>query len=85
MKKLIFFFAFFIALVIGYAYYQNNPALKRFTSLLPIARGSSATIDHQKFSLMVAKTPQEKEKGLAITNSLSQNEGMIFPFDQSPT
>ena len=81
MKKLIFFFAFFIALVIGYAYYQDNPALKKFTSLLPLSHGPSATIDNQKFSLLVAKTPDEKEKGLAVTNSLAPNAGMLFPFD----
>lgn len=83
MKKLIFFFAFFVAILVGYAYYQNNPALSKFTSLLPIhpSGGATATIDSQRFSLMIAKTQEQKEKGLAVTNSLGQNMGMLFPFD----
>ena len=82
MKKLIFFFAFFVAIVVGYAYYQNNPALSKFTSLLPLhMSGPTATINSQRFSLMIAKTQEQKEKGLAVANSLGQNVGMFFPFD----
>lgn len=82
MKKLIFFFALFGALVIGYAYYLNNPALKflpKFPSFS--TQGASARINDQQFSLYVARTPEEITKGLAGFNSLAQNSGMVFPFD----
>ncbi len=41
---------------------------------------STTAIDGQTFHVTVAKTEQEKETGLSSTNSLPQDQGMLFPF-----
>lgn len=38
-------------------------------------------IDNKKFYVDVAKTNDQKEKGLSIYNELSSNKGMLFPFN----
>ena len=42
----------------------------------------SITIDKVSFTVDVAKTPQQQQKGLAIYNSLPSNRGMVFLFNQ---
>lgn len=37
-------------------------------------------IYNQKFYIDVAKTEEQKEKGLSIYKSIENNQGMIFPF-----
>ncbi len=41
---------------------------------------ATVTIDNQPFTVLIAKTEQEKETGLSQRNSLPENMGMIFPF-----
>jgi len=40
-------------------------------------------IDNQKFYIDVAKTDEQKEKGLSIYNKLPLEKGMIFPYEDS--
>ena len=46
-----------------------------------LKEGAYVIIDSKKFYVDVAKTQQEKEKGLAIYKSMPKDRGMIFPFN----
>lgn len=47
----------------------------------PFAKKPIATINNQKFELLVAKSAKEKEVGLSEKTSLPENTGMLFVFD----
>ncbi|MBI2033034.1 MAG: DUF192 domain-containing protein [Candidatus Levybacteria bacterium] len=42
---------------------------------------ATVTINKQKFTAEVAKTPSEKQTGLSNKKSLPQDQGMLFVFD----
>lgn len=44
-------------------------------------QGPTVTINNQKINLEIAKTPDERMKGLSNRTSLDQNSGMLFIFD----
>jgi uncharacterized membrane protein (UPF0127 family) len=44
---------------------------------------SFVIINKQKFTVNLAISNQQKEKGLSILNSLPLNKGMLFPFEKS--
>ncbi len=46
-----------------------------------VSKQATVTINNHVFSVEVAKTTTEKEKGLSGRNSLTPNHGMYFPFD----
>lgn len=50
-----------------------------FVKLSP-DKNNYVIIDNQKFYVDVAKTDDQKEKGLSIYNKLPLEKGMIFPF-----
>lgn len=66
MKKIIFVL---FALIILFILIINLPLNKNTPSV---------TINNKTFNVDVAKTDSEKEKGLAVYNSLALNKGMIF-------
>lgn len=68
MKKLIFVL---FALIILFILIINLPLNKS---------AASVTINKKTFSIDIAKTDSEQEKGLAIYNNLPLNKGMIFIF-----
>lgn len=78
MKLIFALFAILLAIVGGIAYLQTNTG----TFSIPFNKSKTATINDQKFNIVVAKTPQEKETGLSGKDSLPQGDGMLFPFDQ---
>lgn len=49
-------------------------------SFMGMKRGS-VTIKDTTFSVEIAKTASQKEKGLSGRKALAENKGMIFPFD----
>lgn len=68
MKKLIFVL---LALIILFILKINLPLSKNTPSII---------INKKTFSVDIAKTDSEKEKGLAVYNNLPLNKGMIFIF-----
>ena len=73
MKK-IFFLMLIIALSLFFLFIINNYFSKK---------NSSVSINGTSFKVIVAKTDNQKEKGLSIYKSLPENEGMIFPFEKA--
>lgn len=80
MKTIFGLFALLIIVALGIAFYQNS--LKNNPSFLTTFFGkkTTVTIDKQIFSVIVAKSDSDKEKGLSVKSSIGQNEGMLFPF-----
>lgn len=54
-----------------------------FTQTSLFAKKASATIHTHTFTIDVAKTPKDKEIGLASKNTISADYGMYFPFEKS--
>lgn len=52
---------------------------------VPISAKPTATINDVQVSLSLAKTAQEREKGLGGVTSLDPNTGMLFVFDNPDT
>ncbi len=69
MKKLIFVL---FALTILFILIKNLPLNKNTPSVI---------INNKTFSVDVAKTDEEKTKGLSVYNKLPLEKGMIFVFD----
>ncbi|MDP2638040.1 MAG: DUF192 domain-containing protein [Candidatus Levybacteria bacterium] len=78
MKQILGLFALLIIIVIGIVLAQNYIKTKSF---FPFEKNPSAAINGKTFQLKVAKSQEEKEIGLSKTESLSENQGMIFLFD----
>lgn len=67
-----------IAMFIAQRFAQNLPPLFPFMS----SKQGKVTINNQTFSVKLAQTNEEKEKGLSGTSSLSEKSGMLFVFDE---
>lgn len=82
MKTVFALFALLLIVALGIAFYQNSSKNNLFflTNLLP--KKTTVTIDKQTFSVSVAKSNLDKEKGLSNQSSLPQNQGMLFPFEK---
>lgn len=78
MKRVLFMFALLLALVAGVVFAQSY--LK--TSALPLKKNLAVTINGHKFQVTVADSQEEQEIGLSETESLPQNQGMIFLFEK---
>lgn len=78
MKQVLGLFALLIVIVLGIVLAQNYMKTKSF---FPFGKNPSITINEKTFQLKVAKSQEEKEIGLSETESLSDNQGMIFLFD----
>ena len=72
-------FALLLAIVGGIAFFQKGD-WKNIP--IPFTKTPTATIDNQKFTLLVAKSAKEKEVGLSDKTSLPQDTGMLFHFEQ---
>ncbi|QQG40968.1 MAG: DUF192 domain-containing protein [Candidatus Levyibacteriota bacterium] len=81
MKMILALFALLLAIIGGIAFFQSD--LKKNIPFL--TKTPMATINNHKFSLLIAKTPQEKEIGLSEKTSIPQDSGMIFVFDTPDT
>ncbi len=80
MKIILALFALLLAIIAGIAFIQTNPKNISFPFF---TKTPTATINNQKFTLLIAKTAQEKEIGLSEKTSLPQDTGMLFSFGQS--
>lgn len=49
----------------------------------PVKNTPTLTINNKTFNIDIARTDEQKAKGLSIYNKLSLNKGMIFIFDSS--
>ncbi len=74
MKKLNILLLILIGVLSIFVFLKLSPEEKNFV-----------IIDDQKFYVDVAKTDEQKEKGLGIYNMLPLEKGMIFPFKDLST
>lgn len=76
MKKILLAYGalIIVVLVLAYAKFNGN--------FFPNISSPKATIAKQTFNITLAKTPQEKMKGLSNKKSLSKNDGMLFIFEK---
>lgn len=79
MKKVLLVFGLLLVIIGGIVLLQNYLKTKNFISFNKTAK---ITINNHTFELKVAKSGQEKEIGLSETNSLPENQGMLFIFDK---
>lgn len=78
MKTIILLFAILFGLIFGIIFFQNP------NNKIPLlGKTPKAKIDNQTFDVTIAKSSTEKEIGLSEKNNLSQNEGMLFLFDNA--
>lgn len=80
MKKILALFALLLFILISVPILQNYVQNKTF--VLPFMKSATATIKGQKFTLLTAKSGDERVKGLSERESLDKNMGMIFVFDK---
>lgn len=78
MKKVLIFYALLVVVVVAFA-------LSRGTNLLNFGGGggsdkTTAKIHNTTYKLILAKTNEEKQKGLSGRNSLAKDSGMLFVF-----
>jgi hypothetical protein len=78
MKKVLLAFFFLVVAVIANA--MVNKDSKSVFSIF--VKPQTVTIDDAKFSVTIAKTQAEREKGLSGKDQLPQDEGMLFLFDK---
>jgi uncharacterized protein len=80
MKKVFLLFGLFFLLVIGTVlgqnYLKNSNVLNSSDSKIP-----KAIINNQSFVLTIPDSNEEKQIGLSKTESLRDDEGMLFLFD----
>ena len=78
MKRIIVLFVVLLILLLGIKLskdYQEK-------GTLPFSSKKEVSIKDKTFSVSVAKTQQEKQTGLSKNTSLSETEGMVFPFEK---
>ncbi len=71
-------FALLLAIIGGIVFFQSD--LRK--NIPFFAKTPIATINNQKFNLLVAKTAKEQEIGLSEKTSLPENTGMLFLFEK---
>jgi hypothetical protein len=76
MKKILLAYGALIIVVILLAYFKFNG------NFFPNLSTPKITIAKQTFNLTLAKTAQEKMKGLSNRKSLDKNGGMLFIFEK---
>lgn len=73
-----------ITLLLNYSYKlysSSNSDASFFSQSSPQEKKGQVEIENTKISVEVAKTYDEKDKGLGERSSLGKNEGMLFVFD----
>ncbi|MBI2431126.1 MAG: DUF192 domain-containing protein [Candidatus Levybacteria bacterium] len=81
MKMVLLLFGLLLAVVFGIVFFQSD--LKKNLPFPFFEKNPTLTIKNHTFTILVAKTPQEKEVGLSEKTSLPQNSGMLFPFEKA--
>ncbi len=80
MKIILALFGLLLVIIAGIAFVQTNP---KNISLSFFTKTATAIINNHTFTLLVAKSPKEKEIGLSEKTTLPQDTGMLFSFGQS--
>jgi uncharacterized membrane protein (UPF0127 family) len=78
MKKVLIAYGVLVLVVILLAFAKFNGS----TFFQGFGSSQKATIDGKTFKIKVAKTPEERMKGLSDVKSLPKDEGMLFVFDK---
>ena len=76
MKKILFAYGVLVIVVLVLAFAKFNGA-----SFFPNSNSKKAIINDKTFKIKLAKTPEERMKGLSEIKSLPKDEGMLFIFD----
>ncbi|HVZ12396.1 MAG TPA: DUF192 domain-containing protein [Patescibacteria group bacterium] len=79
MKKLILVYVVLVVIVILLAVFKGGGNLLSF--IPSFGKTATATVNGTKLNLLVAKSDQDRVKGLSGRKSLDKNQGMIFIFD----
>lgn len=77
MKKIIFIYVILIVAVVVLAIAQRNSF-----NFLTFNRTATATVANQKFDVILAKSQDERIKGLSDRDKIPDNQGMLFVFDK---
>lgn len=87
MKKILLLFVLLLLIVGGLVFSQNyfkQGKLSFFNANKNVpSENEIATIGNHKFEVVVAKSQPEWETGLSQTESLQDNQGMLFLFEKS--
>lgn len=81
INKLIVIFGVIAAIVIVFLFIQFSPLNKNASQ----GKTSTVTIKDQTFSVTVAETEEEKQKGLSGLDNLPLDEGKLFVFEKPDT
>jgi uncharacterized membrane protein (UPF0127 family) len=84
VNKIIIFIGILFAIFITFIFIQFNPFGKSASETASTA-GATVVIKDQTFSITVAQTEQEKQKGLSGVASLPLEEGKLFIFEKPGT
>lgn len=80
MKKILLAFTVFL-IILGALYFTQNFLGEKGTLSL-FRKTPTITIGDRSFKVTVASSQQEREIGLSGTNSLQQDQGMLFLFEK---
>ncbi len=75
-----------LLLLLGVAFYFTQKTITGGSfNMVRLSKPAKAVIKKHTFSLLVAKTENEKEIGLSGKKSLPKDSGMVFPYDPKDT
>lgn len=77
MRRVLLILVIVILAIAGVIYFTRNASFQFF------GPSASATVNGQKFQVLVADDPDERQIGLSEKKSLPQNQGMIFLMDKA--
>lgn len=80
MKKVLIAYGVLVVIVLILAFFRFNGS--NFLSNFNIGGGASVTVNDQKYNVEVADEDQERQVGLSGRDSLGENNGMLFVFDE---
>lgn len=78
MKKILLAYGALVVVIVLLALAKFNGA-----SFLPKFSSPTVEINNHKVNVKIAKTNEEKKRGLSKIKTLKETDGMIFPFDTS--
>jgi len=76
---------FCFILIVGFLF--SNPGKFTQTNNFSVNNqvGNVITVNGTKINIFLAQTPEQRSEGLSKTESLKENEGMLFVFDKKDT
>lgn len=80
INKIIIAIGIILVIFITFIFMQFNPFGKSASTADKPA--ATVTIKNQTFNVLIAKTEEEKQKGLSGREALPQDQGMVFLFEE---